>query len=154
MPPLDFTAASWAQHALTPAGAAPPQQLSGCVFRDSSEVVVVWLVLMALSSLCELAARVHLYGRRRVLMDARGRVVNARQGRASFPAVARPYRQERGRRGGPMQTTADSEKVRAAVRETYGRIATEQPSGACCGTSGCCGPSAQPTSEALGAIKP
>jgi arsenite methyltransferase len=50
-----------------------------------------------------------------------------------------------------MPTTVDSEKVRAAVRETYGRIATEQPSAAaCCGTSGCCGPSAQPTSEALG----
>ena len=46
--------------------------------------------------------------------------------------------------------TMDSEKVRAAVRETYGRIATEQPSSGCCGTSGCCGPAAQPTSEALG----
>jgi hypothetical protein len=41
VPPLDFTAASWAQHALTPAGAGPPQQLSGCVFRDWSELVVV-----------------------------------------------------------------------------------------------------------------
>jgi arsenite methyltransferase len=49
-----------------------------------------------------------------------------------------------------MQTTMDSEQVRAAVRETYGRIATEQPSSGCCGTSGCCGPAAQPTSEALG----
>jgi arsenite methyltransferase len=49
-----------------------------------------------------------------------------------------------------MQTTVDSEQVRAAVRETYGRIATEQPSSGCCGTSGCCGPAAQPTSEALG----
>ena len=49
-----------------------------------------------------------------------------------------------------MQTPVDSEKVRAAVRETYGRIATEQPSSACCGTSGCCGPSAQATPGALG----
>ena len=49
-----------------------------------------------------------------------------------------------------MQTTVDSEQVRAAVRETYGRIATERPSSGCCGTSGCCGAVAQPTSEALG----
>jgi hypothetical protein len=41
VPPLDFTAASLAQHALTPAGAGPPQQLTGCVFRNSFEVVVV-----------------------------------------------------------------------------------------------------------------
>ena len=41
VPPLDFIAASWAQHALTPAGAGPPQHLSGSFFRDSSEVVVV-----------------------------------------------------------------------------------------------------------------
>jgi hypothetical protein len=40
VPPLDFMAASWAQHALTSAGTGPPQQLSGWVFRDSSEVVV------------------------------------------------------------------------------------------------------------------
>ena len=49
-----------------------------------------------------------------------------------------------------MQTTADSEQIRTVVRETYGRIATEQPSSGCCGTSGCCGPAAQPASEALG----
>src|SRR5687767_8380973 len=49
-----------------------------------------------------------------------------------------------------MQTTVDSEQVRAAVRETYGRIATEQPSSGCCGTSGCCRPATQPTSQALG----
>jgi hypothetical protein len=41
VPPLDFTAASSAQHALTPAGAGPPQQLSRCVFRDSPELGVV-----------------------------------------------------------------------------------------------------------------
>jgi len=59
VPPLDFTVASWAQHPLRPAGAGPPQQLVGCVFRDSPELVVVWLLLMALSSLCGLAARAH-----------------------------------------------------------------------------------------------
>lgn len=49
-----------------------------------------------------------------------------------------------------MATTADSEQVKAAVRKTYGRIATEERSAGCCGSSGCCGPSAQTTSEALG----
>ena len=49
-----------------------------------------------------------------------------------------------------MQPMVDSEQVRAAVRETYGRIATEQPSSGCCGTLGCCGADAQTTSEALG----
>lgn len=39
-----------------------------------------------------------------------------------------------------MATTVDSEQVKAAVRETYGRIATEERSAGCCGTSGCCGP--------------
>jgi SAM-dependent methyltransferase len=49
-----------------------------------------------------------------------------------------------------MATTVESEKVKAAVRETYGRIATEERSSGCCGTTGCCGPGAQPTSETLG----
>jgi hypothetical protein len=49
-----------------------------------------------------------------------------------------------------MTATAESEKVKAAVRETYGRIATEQRSAGCCRTAGCCGPGAQPTSDALG----
>jgi arsenite methyltransferase len=49
-----------------------------------------------------------------------------------------------------MTTTVESEKVKAAVRETYARIATEQRSSGCCGTTGCCGPDAQSTSEALG----
>jgi arsenite methyltransferase len=49
-----------------------------------------------------------------------------------------------------MATTADSEKVRAAVRETYGRIATEERSAGCCGSTGCCGPSADTSSAALG----
>ena len=49
-----------------------------------------------------------------------------------------------------MLTTVEDEKVKAAVRETYGRIATEQRSSGCCGASGCCGPTAQPPSEALG----
>ena len=49
-----------------------------------------------------------------------------------------------------MATTVDSEQVKAAVRETYGRIATEERSAGCCGSTGCCGPSAEPTSDALG----
>jgi SAM-dependent methyltransferase len=49
-----------------------------------------------------------------------------------------------------MATTMEPERVKAAVRETYGRIATEQQSSGCCGTTGCCGPGAQTTSEALG----
>ncbi|MEO7889300.1 MAG: arsenite methyltransferase [Vicinamibacterales bacterium] len=49
-----------------------------------------------------------------------------------------------------MTATVESEKVKAVVRETYGRIATEQRSAGCCGTTGCCGPGAQSTSEALG----
>ena len=49
-----------------------------------------------------------------------------------------------------MATTVDSEQVKAAVRETYGRIATEERSAGCCGSTGCCGPGAQPTSDALG----
>jgi arsenite methyltransferase len=49
-----------------------------------------------------------------------------------------------------MATTVDSEQVKAAVRETYGRIATEERSAGCCGGTGCCGPSAQATSDALG----
>lgn len=46
--------------------------------------------------------------------------------------------------------TVDSEKVKTAVRETYGRIATEERSSGCCGTTGCCGPGAETSSEALG----
>lgn len=47
-------------------------------------------------------------------------------------------------------TSVDTETVKAAVRETYGRIASDrQPSG-CCGTSGCCSPGDQPDSSALG----
>jgi len=49
-----------------------------------------------------------------------------------------------------MTAIVESEKVKAVVRETYGRIATEQRSFGCCGTTGCCGPGAQSTSEALG----
>ena len=49
-----------------------------------------------------------------------------------------------------MTPTVESEEVKAAVRETYGRIATEQRSSGCCGTTGCCGPGAESTSEALG----
>jgi SAM-dependent methyltransferase len=49
-----------------------------------------------------------------------------------------------------MATTIETEKVKAAVRETYGRIATEQRSSGCCGTSGCCAPGAESASAALG----
>lgn len=45
-----------------------------------------------------------------------------------------------------MATAMDKERVKAAVRETYGRVATEQKSTGCCGGSGCCGP----TSDAIG----
>jgi SAM-dependent methyltransferase len=46
--------------------------------------------------------------------------------------------------------SVDTEKVRAAVRETYGRIASEQRISGCCGTAGCCGSGAEPSSDALG----
>ena len=49
-----------------------------------------------------------------------------------------------------MATTVEGEKVKAAVRETYGRIATDERASGCCGSTGCCGPGAQPTSAALG----
>jgi SAM-dependent methyltransferase len=49
-----------------------------------------------------------------------------------------------------MTTTVESEKVKAAVRETYGRIATEERSSGCCGSTGGCGPGARTGSEALG----
>ena len=45
-----------------------------------------------------------------------------------------------------MAVTVDNEQIKAAVRETYGRVATGERSAGCCGGSGCCGPS----SEALG----
>jgi arsenite methyltransferase len=46
--------------------------------------------------------------------------------------------------------SVDTESVKAAVRETYGRIASEQQAAGCCGTSGCCGPGASTNSRALG----
>lgn len=49
-----------------------------------------------------------------------------------------------------MPTTVENEKIKAAVRETYGHIATDRQSSGCCGTAGCCGQGAQATSEALG----
>ena len=42
-----------------------------------------------------------------------------------------------------MATTVAREQVKGAVRETYGRIATEERSAGCCGSTGCCGPGAQ-----------
>jgi SAM-dependent methyltransferase len=47
-------------------------------------------------------------------------------------------------------TSVDTETVKAAVRETYSRIASEQRTPGCCGTSGCCDPAEQPSSSALG----
>jgi arsenite methyltransferase len=47
-------------------------------------------------------------------------------------------------------TSVDTETVKAAVRETYGRIASEQRTSGCCSTSGCCEPGAQTSSSALG----
>jgi len=47
-------------------------------------------------------------------------------------------------------TSVNTETVKAAVRETYGRIASEQQNSGCCSTSGCCGPGAQTSSSALG----
>jgi arsenite methyltransferase len=64
--------------------------------------------------------------------------------------MARLYKQDATNEEELMATTVESEKVKAAVRETYGRIATEQRSSGCCGTTGCCGADVQPTSEALG----
>ena len=45
-----------------------------------------------------------------------------------------------------MAMTLDKDRIKAAVRETYGRVAAEEQSAGCCGGSGCCGP----TSEAIG----
>jgi hypothetical protein len=85
VPPLALTAASSAQHALTPAGAGPPQQPVVAVFRGSF-VLFVCFVFMIISNR-ELAAR-HLHRRRPPAMDAWG----SSSGRASFRAMARPYR--------------------------------------------------------------
>jgi SAM-dependent methyltransferase len=49
-----------------------------------------------------------------------------------------------------VMTSVDTEKVKAAVRETYGRIASAPNTSGCCGTSGCCEPGAQTSSSAVG----
>jgi hypothetical protein len=41
VPPLDFTSASCAQQAFTPAGAGPPQQPAACFFLDSLDATGV-----------------------------------------------------------------------------------------------------------------
>lgn len=69
---------------------------------------------------------------------------------ASFWPRLRLYRQDRRDEEEPLSSMAEIEQVRAAVRETYARIATEQPSAGCCNGSGCCGPDAGSSSEALG----
>lgn len=40
-----------------------------------------------------------------------------------------------------MATTLENERIKASVRETYGRVASEEKSAGCCGGGGCCGPS-------------
>jgi SAM-dependent methyltransferase len=46
-------------------------------------------------------------------------------------------------------STPDSETLKAAVRETYGQIASGRTSG-CCSGDGCCGPATAPTSDGIG----
>jgi arsenite methyltransferase len=46
-------------------------------------------------------------------------------------------------------STPDSETLKAAVRETYGQIASGTAAG-CCSGSGCCGPAPRPTSDGIG----
>ena len=46
-------------------------------------------------------------------------------------------------------STPDTETLKAAVRETYGHIASGTAAG-CCSGSGCCGPAARPTSGGIG----
>jgi SAM-dependent methyltransferase len=47
-------------------------------------------------------------------------------------------------------TSVDTETVKAAVRETYGRVASGEHTAGCCGTSSCCGPGTRTSSNALG----
>jgi len=49
----------------------------------------------------------------------------------------------------PM-STPDSETLKAAVRETYGQIASGRTSAGCCSRTGCCGPALGPTSDGIG----
>ena len=45
-------------------------------------------------------------------------------------------------------STPDTETLKAAVRETYGQIASGTAAG-CCSSSGCCGPAARPISDGI-----
>jgi len=47
-------------------------------------------------------------------------------------------------------STPDSEILKAAVRDTYGQIASGKTSTGCCGGAGCCGGEPAPTSNGLG----
>jgi SAM-dependent methyltransferase len=47
-------------------------------------------------------------------------------------------------------STPDSETLKAAVRETYGQIASGRTSAGCCSGTGCCGPALGPTSDGIG----
>jgi len=46
--------------------------------------------------------------------------------------------------------TTDSETLKAAVRETYGRIASGRTPAGCCSGSGCCAPAPGSTSDGIG----
>lgn len=47
-------------------------------------------------------------------------------------------------------STPDSEILKAAVRDTYGQIASGKTSTGCCGDVGCCGSDLAPTSDGIG----
>src|SRR5215211_6212633 len=49
-----------------------------------------------------------------------------------------------------MSTPPDTETLKAALRESYGRIASGRTPAACCSGSGCCGPAPRSTSEGIG----
>ena len=47
-------------------------------------------------------------------------------------------------------STLDNETLKAAVRETYGQIASGKTTAGCCSGVGCCGPAPGPTSDGIG----
>ena len=47
-------------------------------------------------------------------------------------------------------STLDNETLKAAVRETYGQIASGKTTAGCCSGVGCCGPASGPTSDGIG----
>jgi hypothetical protein len=87
VPPLDLIAASSAQHALTAAGAGPPQQPAAGVFRGSSERFVCLVSTSSLQFAGSRPATCKDGDRRQWTHAVR------RDERASFRGMARPYRQ-------------------------------------------------------------